>query len=499
MAAPDRFKGEIKVASRIVDYLSSGLYESPAACLKELINNSYDADAKHVAVYVKPDADRIIIEDDGTGMSKDEFIRHFERISESHKRDESSKTPAGRPVIGKIGIGFIAANEICDVMEIFSTKAGSRELLHVNINFDKMRQDPASRRREGGDLAKADYDGEVLEADARESHYTHVFLKSIRGEARAIMAGAKRRGSHGEERSLYGLLPETFAERLADGQLKSWAEFDTYSQTMLRVALNVPVRYHEAWIPERLKEQVRDFEQATAKLGFSLSYDGSELRKPIVLRGTDRKSLISAFRFRGSSVSASGYFYAQHGVLKPQDLNGLLIRIRHAAVGGYDSSFMGFPSSEGTLFQKWISAEIWADDRLEDALNIDRKTLRIAHPAYVELQEAVHDHLSKVIKTARSKLYEKGSAVRKQEQAERVVESFETFASEQLAPIDKGMARQVVAGWRRAQETGDIRSQLLRKFNVVELYEVVVDVARDLLKPAELAEFLKRLTKRIIG
>src|SRR2546425_11430036 len=102
MTALQKFSGEIKVASSIVDYLSSGLYESPAACLKELINNSYDADAKNVAVFVKPDADRIIIEDDGMGMSKDEFIRHFERISESHKRDESSKTHSGRPVIGKI-------------------------------------------------------------------------------------------------------------------------------------------------------------------------------------------------------------------------------------------------------------------------------------------------------------------------------------------------------------------------------------------------------------
>lgn len=498
MAAPNSFKGEIKVASRIVDYLSSGLYESPAACLKELVNNSYDADAKHVAVFVKPDADRIMIEDDGTGMSKDEFVRHFERISESHKRDESSKTGSGRPVIGKIGIGFVAANEICNVMEIFSTKAGSRELLHVNINFDKMRLDPVARRRGEGDLAKADYDGGVLETD-RESHYTHVFLKSIRGQARAIMAGAKRRGSHGEERSLYGLLPETFAARLAEPQLKSWGEFDTYSQTMLRVALNVPVKYHATWIPDRLRKQVRQFELVTEKLRFVVSYDGTELRKPIVLRGKDKKSLISEFRFRGSSVAASGYFFVQHGVLKPQDLNGLLIRIRHAAVGGYDSSFMGFPSSEGTLFQKWISAEIWADDRLEDALNIDRKTLRIAHPAYVELQEAVHDHLSKVIKTARSKLYEKGSDVRKRQQAEKVVESLEAFASEQLVPIDKGMARQVVAGWRRARQTDDIRSQLLRKFNVVELYEVVIDVARDFLKPAELAEFLKRLTKRIIG
>jgi len=34
------FDGEIRVASRIVDYLSSGLYKSPAACLKELINNA---------------------------------------------------------------------------------------------------------------------------------------------------------------------------------------------------------------------------------------------------------------------------------------------------------------------------------------------------------------------------------------------------------------------------------------------------------------------------
>jgi HSP90 family molecular chaperone len=126
------FFGEIVVASRIVDYLSSGLYESPAACLKELINNSYDADATRVDVFVKPDADRIIIEDDGHGMNRDDFELHFRRISESYKRVDSDKTVSGRPKIGKIGIGFIAANEICDVMEIFSTKTNSAELLHVS-------------------------------------------------------------------------------------------------------------------------------------------------------------------------------------------------------------------------------------------------------------------------------------------------------------------------------------------------------------------------------
>src|SRR5687768_11610839 len=88
-----RFSGEIVVASRIVDALSSGLYESPAACLKELVNNAYDADAAQVGIYVKPDADEIIVEDDGAGMTQAEFVRHFSRISESHKRDDTDVTP----------------------------------------------------------------------------------------------------------------------------------------------------------------------------------------------------------------------------------------------------------------------------------------------------------------------------------------------------------------------------------------------------------------------
>jgi hypothetical protein len=497
MAPSETFKGEIKVASRIVDYLSSGLYETPAACLKELVNNSYDADAHHVEVFVKPDADRIIIEDDGVGMSKDEFVRHFERISESHKRDESSVTPSGRPVIGKIGIGFIAANEICNVMEIFSTKAGAKELLHVSINFDKMRLDPAKRKR-GNDLAKADYEGEVLETE-RQSHYTRVFLKNVRGEARAILAGAKRKRTKGHGRSLYGLNPDSVADKLKDSRLKSWSDFDPYSETMLRVALNVPVGYHRTWIPNRLKADVREFEERARKLRFNLSYDGSDTFKPIVFRSDIPNSLVSRFRFAGENVSASGYFFVQHGALRPQDLNGLLIRIRHAAVGGYDSSFMGFPSSEGTVFQKWVSAEIWADDRLEDALNIDRKTLRIAHPAYVELQEAVHEHLSKVVKDARSKLYDKGSKVRKKAKAKTLVTSIKTFATDELAPVSKTAAREVVASWRRADRDDELEKRLLKRFSVLDLYRVVLDVARDLMTGRQLAEFVRRLTKRITG
>ena len=168
---PETFSGEIKVASRIVDYLSSGLYNSPAACLKELVNNSYDADASNVDVFVKPDADRIVVSDDGVGLSRAEFERHFKRISESHKRDDDDSTTSGRPKIGKIGIGFIAANELCDVMEIISTKRGSTELLHVEVNFREMRLDPGQRRRPDNEYAKGDYVGRIEDAQAEEQLY----------------------------------------------------------------------------------------------------------------------------------------------------------------------------------------------------------------------------------------------------------------------------------------------------------------------------------------
>jgi hypothetical protein len=240
------FNGEIKVAARIIDRLSSGLYESPAACLKELINNSYDADAKRVDIFIKPDANQIIIADDGEGLNKQEFQRHFDRISESHKRDSSDVTKSGRPKIGKIGIGFIAANEICDVMEIESTKKESDELLKVSINFSEMRKDPAERKISGSsDIAKADYFGTVERTNI-DDHYTYITLKNIIGDAKKILEGAGTSPLSSGDKSLYGLGSESIENILADGP-KSWKEFDSYSENLLSIALNVPVKYFDNW------------------------------------------------------------------------------------------------------------------------------------------------------------------------------------------------------------------------------------------------------------
>ena len=66
----------IEVSSRILRHISRGIYRSPAGALKELISNSYDAGAKKVTINSNyPVIDKIIVTDNGCGITKSKFQR----------------------------------------------------------------------------------------------------------------------------------------------------------------------------------------------------------------------------------------------------------------------------------------------------------------------------------------------------------------------------------------------------------------------------------------
>lgn len=485
------FSGKVKVASSIVDYLSSGLYESPAACMKELVNNSFDADASRVEIHVKPDADRIIVSDDGTGLSRKEFEDHFGHVSESHKRDSGDRTDKGRPKVGRIGIGFIAANELCEEMEIVSTKKGSTDLLRVVVDFRKMRDPQKQRRDRQGNVTKGDYRGTVDKA-GRDEHYTRIYLNEVRENVRDIMVGATPEANTAGEDSLYGLGPKSISERLARPGLRTWGDLNLYSQTMVKVGLNVPVQYAPKWIPSPLQSRLKELESEVEKLDFLVRWDGTDVRKPVVLGHDPGKTphVLRRFSFEGEHVKASGYFFAQHGVIEPQELNGLLIRIRNAAVGEFDSSFLGFRASEYQVLKRWVSGEIWASNELEDALNIDRRTLREAHPAFVELQGAIHAELSSFFREARKKLYEEPSRQRKVERAAAQSSRIQEIAEQHRLPS-------VLDEPNQAEEEAPTSRALSRKYSASDLYEVALEVAEEELPRELFRKFAKALARRI--
>jgi hypothetical protein len=505
-AVGEEFDGEITVSSRVIDQLSSGLYKDPADCLKELVNNSFDADATTVRMLVKPDANTVIIEDDGRGLTRATFERHFKRIAESHKRDDDDFTSRGRPKIGKIGIGFIAANEICERMEIESSVEGSVERLSVEIDFALMREDLASRKRESSDLAKADYSGAVYHDEDPGAHYTRVFLRDVRGEARDVLSGAQENQG---DRSLYGLSPTSVQSRLMNPDLRTWDEFDSYSRASLQIALNVPVQYHEEWAPKQVRSKLKSFADSVRELDFDVILDGTSLRKPVVLTDGGHQTLLHRFKLDGASVGGEGYFFARGGRIKPTELNGLLVRIRNAAVGDYDDSFLDWPGFRSALFQDWISGEFWADDRLEDALNIDRRTLRGTHPAYVEMRSLVHAEFQKFLARVRRELYGQRSNAKKQERAEKTIETLDRLAVELRPVIGSGPAKELSSHWRPAASSGKadpptlppaVSKQLTRSYDVPFVIRTVSEAAAHAgLSPEQTTKLLSYITERLLG
>src|SRR3954469_8157951 len=79
-------KRDIIAAQKIIADISSGLYRSPAAALKELVANAYDADAELVVIETDPPRFRsLVIRDDGSGMTIDHFLQVMTHIGGSRK------------------------------------------------------------------------------------------------------------------------------------------------------------------------------------------------------------------------------------------------------------------------------------------------------------------------------------------------------------------------------------------------------------------------------
>jgi hypothetical protein len=104
---------------------------------------------------------------------------------------------------------------------------------------------------------------------------------------------------------LYGLSAESIEQGLLSSQLSSWDAYDDYSKTILKISLNVPVKYMPSWMPSRHGKVKSEFSEAAEKLGFSVFYDNTELRKPIVFR-PENKSIVRIFDHSGDAVSARG-------------------------------------------------------------------------------------------------------------------------------------------------------------------------------------------------
>ncbi len=139
------------------------------------------------------------------------------------------------------------------------------------------------------------------------------------------------------------------------------------------------------------------------------------LQGPVVFLGGARPDLSNIPESqRGGPLAFSAYFFWAPRIV-PQNHIGLLIRINGASGTLFDSTFLRYQVAERRLNQ--LMAEVFVEEGLEPALNIDRESFNTAHPHYQILAKWTHNSL-RLIRNALKDLQARELGKRRQERKE---------------------------------------------------------------------------------
>lgn len=413
----------IKLSSKTLVHISSGLYRSTANALKELVSNSFDADATLVEINTNfPRFDALTCRDNGQGMTEAEFKRLMEGgIGNSKKRTAagSETTPSGRPVIGRIGIGMLAIAQICVQFKVISHHQKSKTAFEAVVNLKPYRRDEIDSEEviADGDYEIGSYDCKPIPYD-KTKHGVLITTKDLRPTY-------TKRYRDDVERDGFKKVPLKFANFLRTVRsVRAVRELGDYWLLFWELCVSCPVPYTQDGPirtdvivtsagqdpkPEstsaagRAGETAAELSESLAGYDFTVKLDGTVLRKIAVLPVKAEEKVESrAFKIdfdgpvEGHALKYEGYIYLQTKMIKPADMRGVIIRVRNVAIGEYDLTCLNYEKVQG-FRRDWISGEIYVELGLEDALNIDRHSFNEVSPHYMKLQKHLHQVLTEQV------------------------------------------------------------------------------------------------------
>jgi hypothetical protein len=408
---------KIKVHEKALGHLSRGLYRSPASALRELVSNAWDANATTVRITTNyPRFFQIAVEDNGVGFTRDEFVNLMEGGIGNSEKAPSRVSPSGRPIIGRLGIGMLGIAQICLGFRIISRpKTGkgfsARIRLYDLLKESLDRNDPSVTRQESGTREVDVGDYHVEESfDLRNVRFgTTIIADDVHPTfVRAFQDSVAFKGFKRPSKEWSGLLKIV-------SRVRSLQELGDYWRLIWELAASCPVPYlNDRAVPHNL---IAEDQKTLKSYNFKVFVDGLELRKPVYLHGnpegyTYQHIQPQTKRVYDKNLVFHGYIVVQEGTqLHPDELRGIMIRIKNVGIGYYDPSFLDYRINQGPR-SRWLTGEIVVDNGLEDALNIDRDSFNRFHPEFRAIQEYVHEILNTKIFPEVYRQIEKRSAQR---------------------------------------------------------------------------------------
>jgi len=418
-------KGRMKVGSQILEQLSRGIYSTPEMAIKELLSNSFDADATEVIIDTKSSPGSILISDNGHGMDYKDFDENYTYISKSPKVGKNQLTPTWkRPVIGRLGIGFIAVSALCDTMIVSSAKKDSDTRFIAILDFSKFK---GQKYADADFYDVSEYTLTNYEKKRIDESYTRIELKDLTEPFENILYNKPEKGVRLSRKKLSGFADFVRNVWNTKDHIIVEKKFGPYWRFVMRLASIIPVAYLENGpIRKNSKpELIKPIKENVSKLNFKVKMDGMELRKPYLfptlnkLYDKDGYDVLpftdSVLASNGNRVSYTGYMYSQDGGILVEDWRGLVVRIRNTSIGILDPTFLSYPHEGDSLYYKWTFGEIYVTEGLEDAMNVDRATFKTGDPEYYEFIQSVHNKLKKEIFNAVQKRWRKRTEAKRQE------------------------------------------------------------------------------------
>lgn len=438
---------KIKVSDKALGHLSRGLYRSPASAIRELVSNAWDANATVVHISTNyPNFHQLSIEDNGDGFTEEQFVKLMSGgIGNSGKRIADVPSKHKRPIIGRLGIGMLGIAQICGSFTITSKpREGKAFKARIHL-FDLLKerlddndQEIVGEVQDDSDVSmkvvnigdynlEEDFDTEAIKygtsiiSDDVHPTFVRSFQNSLKFEK-------FKRPPLDWEKALKIVSSVHSLQELGDYWRLLWE---------LSAASPLPYISKKALPNQVVFEDQKRLEQ----YNFKVIVDGIQLFKPVDLQDnpagyTIKKIEEQVKRVYGKDVRFHGYILVQEGTqLKPDELRGIMIRIKNVGIGYYDSSMLDYRINHGPR-SRWITGEIYVDEGLEDSLNIDRDSFNRFHPEFKVIQEYVHKVLQEdIFPEVYKQIDVRSKAKEKKKEKDRVSYLQETIANELEIPV----------------------------------------------------------------
>lgn len=132
------------VDAGVIDRLGSELVARQETAVSELVKNAYDADATKVNIKFENSDEvggTLYIEDNGTGMNREQLINGFMRISSSSKIHNPFSEIYKRKRAGQKGIGRFAVQRLGEKLTITTQTENDETALVLSINWNEYAND----------------------------------------------------------------------------------------------------------------------------------------------------------------------------------------------------------------------------------------------------------------------------------------------------------------------------------------------------------------------